>query len=67
MTTERYVVSACKPVESQRDPHFPVDTVVVEAASRLDALRQARDFFVARRTPKDWTHIKIVDGPNGFE
>jgi len=61
--TERYVVAACRPAPSINDPDFPADVVVVEAVSRVDALRQARVFFDTMRKPKDWTHLKIVDGP----
>jgi len=64
---ERYIVAACRTAPSINDPDFPVHVVVVEATSRIDALRQARDDFndLAMRAAraKDWTHLKIVDGP----
>ena len=66
---ERYVVSACRNAPLIDDPDFPVMTVVVEAKSRIDALRQARDAFKDEHaaTGKHWTHLRIVDGPEGVQ
>ena len=57
---ERYVIAATK--VSEHDPHFPVRVWVIEAESRIGALRKAR-FEADMDHETRHRPVRIVDGP----
>jgi len=59
----RYIIAACRNAPMANDPDFPVCVAYFDQPTRLEALREAHEFF-GRLVNSTHTHLRVVDGPS---